>query len=102
MLVSRDWAADLAPLGLTPLGEIGSGMEGTVLRLEGDLVAKVWHAAGTDELAVRQRFYADVATRCRCARPGCSTSSGSGTGGRASSRCCTARPLAGPLTTPVP
>ena len=62
MLVSRDWAADLAPLGLTPLGEIGSGMEGTVVRLEGDLVAKVWHAAGPDELAVRQRFYADVAS----------------------------------------
>ena len=62
MLVSRDWSAALAPLGLTPVGEIGSGMEGTVLRLEGDLVAKVWHAAGPDELAVRQRFYADVAS----------------------------------------
>ena len=46
MLVSRDWAADLAPLGLTPVEEIGSGMEGVVLRLEGDLVAKVWHDRG--------------------------------------------------------
>ncbi|QWZ09024.1 phosphotransferase [Nocardioides panacis] len=53
--------ADLAPLGLAPVEEIGSGMEGTVIRLEGDLVAKVWHAAAPDDLAVRQAFYADVA-----------------------------------------
>lgn len=56
-----DWAAAFAPLGLVPVEEIGSGMEGTVLRLEGDLAAKVWHSAGPEELAVRQRFYADVA-----------------------------------------
>ena len=56
-----DWVAELAPLGLLPVAEIGSGMEGTVLRLQGDLVAKVWHSAGEDDLAVRQRFYADVA-----------------------------------------
>lgn len=56
-----DWTAAFAPLGLVPLDEIGSGMEGTVLRLEGDLVAKVWHFAGADDLAVRQRFYTDVA-----------------------------------------
>ena len=56
-----DWTAAFAPLGLVPLEEIGSGMEGTVLRLEGDLVAKVWHFAGADDLAVRQRFYTDVA-----------------------------------------
>ena len=61
VLVSTDWTAALAPLGLTPTEEIGSGMEGTVLRLEGDLVTKVWHHASADDLAVRQRFYADVA-----------------------------------------
>ena len=59
--MSRDWAAELAPLGLVPVGEIGSGMEGTVIRLEGDLVVKVWHSAGPDDLVVRQAFYADVA-----------------------------------------
>ena len=61
MLVT-DWSAAFAPLGLVPVHEIGSGMEGTVLRLEGDLVAKVWHAAAPEDLAVRQAFYADVAT----------------------------------------
>jgi Ser/Thr protein kinase RdoA (MazF antagonist) len=59
--VSRDWVADLAPLGLTPVEEIGSGMEGVVLRLEGDRVLKVWHAAAPDDLAVRLAFSADVA-----------------------------------------
>ena len=56
-----DWRSAFEPLGLVPVQEIGSGMEGTVVRLEGDLVAKVWHAADADDLAVRQRFYADVA-----------------------------------------
>ena len=61
VLVSTDWTHAFAPLGLVPVEEIGSGMEGTVLRLQGDLVAKVWHSAGEDELVVRQRFCADVA-----------------------------------------
>lgn len=61
VLVSRDWAADLAPLGLTPVEEIGSGMEGVVLRVQGDRVLKVWHDRGPDRLAVLQSFYADVA-----------------------------------------
>lgn len=57
-----DWASAFAPLGLVPVQEVGSGMEGTVVRLAGDLVAKVWHSAEPDDLAVRQRFYADVAS----------------------------------------
>ncbi len=61
MLVT-DWAAAFAPHGLVPVEEIGSGMEGTVVRLEGDRVAKVWHSAAPEDLAVRQAFYADVAT----------------------------------------
>jgi hypothetical protein len=61
VLVSTDWTQAFAPLGLAPLEEIGSGLEGPVLRLEGDLVAKVWHSAGEDELVVRQRFCADLA-----------------------------------------
>jgi Ser/Thr protein kinase RdoA (MazF antagonist) len=61
VLVSPDWTTAFAPHGLTPVEEIGSGMEGVVLRLGDDLVAKVWHAAPREELVVRQEFYADVA-----------------------------------------
>jgi hypothetical protein len=60
VLVSTDWTDVFAPLGLVPVEEIGSGMEGVVLRLDGDLVAKVWHLADADDLARRQAFYADV------------------------------------------
>jgi len=68
VLVSRDWSAALAPLGLTPVGEIGSGMEGTVVRLEGDRVAKVWRHKQAEELAVLQAFYEAVALPVRTTR----------------------------------
>jgi aminoglycoside phosphotransferase (APT) family kinase protein len=50
----------LAALGLRPTDVLGAGMEGTVVGLEGDLVAKVWAARTADQLAVLQSFYAAV------------------------------------------
>ncbi|MBM7788496.1 phosphotransferase family protein [Tenggerimyces flavus] len=39
---------------------IGSGMEGTVIALGPDLVAKVWHRRSAAELSTLQRFYTAV------------------------------------------
>jgi len=59
VLVS-DWTAALAPNGLRPLHVVGQGMEGVVLRVEGDLVVKVWRHRTAEELAVLQAFYEAV------------------------------------------
>jgi aminoglycoside phosphotransferase (APT) family kinase protein len=61
VLVSTDWAAVLAPAGLVPTELVGSGMEGTVLRVADDRVVKVWHTAGEVDLLLRQEFYDAVA-----------------------------------------
>ncbi len=61
---------ELAALDLRPLDVLGAGMEGTVVRLEGDLVAKVWNTRTAAELAVLQSFYAAVgeSLTLRCPR----------------------------------
>jgi aminoglycoside phosphotransferase (APT) family kinase protein len=63
-----DWAAALAPHGLRPLHVVGQGMEGVVLRVEGDLVVKVWHHRPVEELEVLQAFYDSVALPVRTTR----------------------------------
>lgn len=63
-----DWAAALAPHGLRPLHVVGQGMEGVVLRVEGDLVVKVWHHRPVEELEVLQAFYDAVALPVRTTR----------------------------------
>jgi aminoglycoside phosphotransferase (APT) family kinase protein len=63
-----DWAAALAPHGLRPLHVVGQGMEGMVLRVEGDLVVKVWHHRPVEELEVLQAFYDSVALPVRTTR----------------------------------
>ena len=67
MLVT-DWAAALAPHGLRPLHVVGQGMEGVVLRVEGDLVVKVWHHRPVEELEVLQAFYDAVSLPVRTTR----------------------------------
>lgn len=67
MLVT-DWASALAPHGLRPLHVVGQGMEGVVLRVEGDLVVKVWHHREVEELEVLQAFYDAVALPVRTTR----------------------------------
>jgi aminoglycoside phosphotransferase (APT) family kinase protein len=63
-----DWAAALAPHGLQPLHVVGRGMEGVVLRVEGDLVVKVWHHRPVEELELLQAFYDAVALPVRTTR----------------------------------
>jgi hypothetical protein len=67
VLVS-DWATALAPHGLRPLHVVGQGMEGVVLRVEGDLVVKVWRHRTSEELAVLQAFYEVVSLPVRTTR----------------------------------
>ena len=78
-------------------------MEGTVVRLEGDLVGQGLARRGTRRAGRAAAVLRRRRRRAAAARPpGCSTSSGSATGGRASSRCCTARRWPARWTTPVP
>jgi len=67
VLVS-DWATALAPHGLRPLHVVGQGMEGVVLRVEGDLVVKVWQHRTAEELAALQAFYEAVSLPVRTTR----------------------------------
>ena len=55
------WVDELAPHALTPLHVLGAGMEGTVLALEGRLVAKVWHTKTECELVTVRSFYQALA-----------------------------------------
>ena len=66
--VVTDWAAALAPHGLRPVGIVGAGMEGVVLRVEGDLVVKVWHHRPAEEIEALQAFYDAVALPLRTTR----------------------------------
>lgn len=50
----------LSSLGYSPGEVLGSGMEGTVIALGSDLVAKVWHRRSAAELSTLQRFYTAV------------------------------------------
>jgi aminoglycoside phosphotransferase (APT) family kinase protein len=61
VVLVTDWAAALAPHGLRPLHVVGRGMEGVVVRVEGDLVVQVWHHRPVDELEALQAFYEAVA-----------------------------------------
>lgn len=49
-------------LGYRPGEVLGSGMEGTVIALGPDLVAKVWHRRSAAELSTLQRFYTAVSS----------------------------------------
>lgn len=51
-----EWLQRLDALGLRPGEVLGEGVEGVVVRLAGDLVAKVWHDRPLEDLLVRQRF----------------------------------------------
>lgn len=55
--VSEEWRQLLARSGYQPGEVLGSGMEGTVLDLGADLVAKVWHRRSAEELAALRVFY---------------------------------------------
>lgn len=57
MSVTDAWTALLCESGYEPGAEVGSGMEGTVISLGGDLVAKIWHNRGASELETLQTFY---------------------------------------------
>lgn len=57
MSVSDRWTDLLRESGYEPGAELGSGMEGTVVSLGDDLVAKIWHSRGASELETLQTFY---------------------------------------------
>lgn len=57
MSVSDRWTDLLRESGYEPGAELGSGMEGTVISLGDDLVAKIWHSRGATELETLQTFY---------------------------------------------
>ncbi len=57
MSVSDRWTDLLRESGYEPGAELGSGMEGTVISLGDDLVAKIWHGRGATELETLQTFY---------------------------------------------
>lgn len=57
---SAQWTALLLEEGLRVRSVLGSGMEGTVLELEQDRVAKVWHSRTADELETLRSFYEAV------------------------------------------
>jgi hypothetical protein len=56
-----EWRRRLDALGLRPGAVLGKGVEGVVVRLAGDLVAKIWHDRSEPELRTLQTFYAAVA-----------------------------------------
>ena len=58
--ISR-WTDALRRAGYRPADVLGSGMEGTVLDLGDDLVAKVWHRRAESELETLKTFYEAVA-----------------------------------------
>lgn len=51
----------LRQLGYKPDAVLGSGMEGTVVDLGGDLIAKLWHRRKANELETLKTFYEAVA-----------------------------------------
>jgi len=55
------WTGFLGREGFEPRAVIGAGMEGTVVELGGDRVAKIWHRRPAHELETLQRFYEAVA-----------------------------------------
>ena len=55
------WADFLRRSGFRPDAVLGSGMEGTVVGLGDDLVAKIWHRRTAGELDALKRFYDAVA-----------------------------------------
>ncbi|MBF4163750.1 phosphotransferase family protein [Nocardioides acrostichi] len=58
--LSTDARQALIDAGYSPGRVIGAGMEGIVVDLGDDLVAKTWHARAHDDLHRLQRFYAAV------------------------------------------
>ncbi len=54
------WSDFLHGCGLEPGEVLGSGMEGAVVSLGDDRVAKIWHRRPVEELAALQRFYSAV------------------------------------------
>lgn len=59
--LTNPWTEFLRRSGLEPRAVLGSGMEGTVVELGGDLVAKIWQRRSLAELEALQRFYEAVA-----------------------------------------
>ncbi|MCW2845594.1 MAG: putative aminoglycoside phosphotransferase [Nocardioides sp.] len=72
------WADLLRDTGHRPGDVLGSGMEGTVVDLGGDLVAKIWHRRQAGELETLRTFYDAVAGRPSPTRPKVSGGSASG------------------------
>ena len=56
----RWWEAPLRRAGLEPGDVLGSGMEGTVVAVPEDRVAKAWHARASSEVERLRSFYAAV------------------------------------------
>ena len=52
------WTDFLASAGYRPGAVLGAGMEGTVIDLGDDLVAKIWQRRTAEELETLQVFYA--------------------------------------------
>ena len=59
--LTNPWTEYLRRSGLEPRAVLGSGMEGTVVELGDDLVAKIWQRRPRGELEALQRFYEAVA-----------------------------------------
>lgn len=57
---TAQWTTLLREQGFQVESVLGSGMEGMVLGLGDDLVAKVWHSRTADELETLRAFYAAV------------------------------------------
>ncbi|MFC0623658.1 phosphotransferase family protein [Kribbella deserti] len=51
------WTEPLRPAGYRPREVLGAGMEGTVLALGDDLIAKIWHRRTPDALKTLKTFY---------------------------------------------
>ncbi|GAA2144744.1 hypothetical protein GCM10009844_18680 [Nocardioides koreensis] len=58
--LTTPWTELLRRSGLEPHSVLGSGMEGTVVALRGDRVAKIWQRRTLQELEALQRFYEAV------------------------------------------
>lgn len=58
-----DWGRFISALGYSPEALLGRGMEGTVYRLGGDLVGKVWFHRTGAELESLRVFYEELAAQ---------------------------------------